>query len=178
MRELVGVYITFRAGKQFLTGVVISRPWDNWLPVGMDAVWQGIAGTSIELEVRERFFRIDMGNWQVSHTQEEPNLLSNYQNRSLGIRHSGEALLFDIGGQGRIRELGALWLKLELEGRISSQCYLMWNPSVELAQVKLRVSCLGVGSVVGIEDEAEPTADGDQVVPAGEGEGRMWPPRG
>lgn len=74
----------------------------------MDAVWQGIAGTSIELEVRERFFRIDMGNWQVSHTQEDPNLLSNYQNRSLGIRHSGEALLFDIGGQGRIRELGAL----------------------------------------------------------------------
>lgn len=49
---------------------------------------------------------------------------------------------------------------------------------MELAQVKLRVSCFGVGSVVGIEDEAEPTADGDQVVPAGEGEGRMWPPRG
>lgn len=60
-------------------------PETTGLPVGMDAVWQGIAGTSIELEVRERFFRIDMGNWQVSHTQEEPNLLSNYQNRSLGI---------------------------------------------------------------------------------------------
>lgn len=74
----------------------------------MDTVWQGLAGTSIELEVRERFFRINLGNWQVSQTQEEPNLLGNYQNRSLGIRHRGEALLFDIGGQARIRELGAL----------------------------------------------------------------------
>lgn len=60
----------------------------------MDTVWQGLAGTSIELEVRERFFGINLGNWQVSQTQEEPNLLGNYEN-SLGTRHRGEALLFD-----------------------------------------------------------------------------------
>lgn len=37
----VGVYITFRAGKQFLAGVVISGPLDNQSTLGINTVCQG-----------------------------------------------------------------------------------------------------------------------------------------
>lgn len=41
---LVGVYVV-RSGKQFLAGVAISRPADNWSPLGINTVWRGLAGS-------------------------------------------------------------------------------------------------------------------------------------
>lgn len=85
----------------------------------------------------EGAFRAKLENWQESQTQEEPDLLGSYQNRSLGTGLRGEALLFEGWRQAGVREIGALWLKLGLWGAvINSQSYLMQDPRVELAQVK------------------------------------------
>lgn len=53
-------------------------------------------------------FRATLGNWQESQTQEEPDLLGSYQNRSLGTGLRGEALLFEGWRQAGVREIGVL----------------------------------------------------------------------
>ena len=55
----------------------------------------GLADSSIELEIGEGFFGANLGNWQESQTQEEPDLLGTYQDESLGAKLRGEALLFE-----------------------------------------------------------------------------------
>lgn len=95
---LVGVYAAFRAGKQFLAGVANSRPWDNWLTLGMNAACRGEQIPSIELEIEEGFFRPNWGNWQESRTQ-EPDLQGSSQNRSLGTSLGVKPCYLRVGGR-------------------------------------------------------------------------------
>lgn len=55
----------------------------------------------------EESFSSKLGSWLEAQALEEPDLLGSYQNRSLGTRLSGEALLFEGWKKTEIREPAA-----------------------------------------------------------------------